>query len=661
MKYQRFISRGLLLPCLGGAVWSASATSWELFEVPRTFNLEVTDPYLRTDVEVEDQIQEAGSPSTSVTRQRILFQPAIGVSLGGWIYHPNLLHYDCRPEFGLDWQNTTVDPGEHGTDSHFLGRYHASMDVLGQKPYAVGLFADKDMTYRDYDFFSRVRVDSERYGVRSGYSTGRVPFTVSYQHYHELVDDLTRPTEFTEDVVSLNASHSRRDGRANTTLSYNLNDYTRVDDGFSEQTGLNQSLSLFDGETCGEAGWVRLSSLLNYNAISDTATPTDKLLIQENLRLQHTDRLASFYEYSYDFTGSGDSQTGVHQGRVGLRHQLYENLMSTFDVHGNTTQATSPGGDLDTSQFGPSLSEQYSRKLGTWLNLSVSYDGRFDRNERQATGQQISILDESHALSDGTLTFLNQPRVIASTIQMTDLSGTILYVQDLDYSVIPHGAMTEIRRIPGGRIPNGGIVLVDYVALLDPSGSYWSINNGLGFRLDFWDGRFALYGRWTTLNYSGADELDLRWTNDRLIGADSSWGWFRGGVEYEVMDSNLTPFDRLRLFQSANFQLSDRSTLSLDCDQAWTNYRDDDTKQDSYGFIARYQQRLTSTLFCRVEGGVRIDRGYTFDRDSGTARAELDWAVGKLRVKVGYEYGSESHPEDLTQRHYAYLRIRRTF
>jgi len=202
---------------------------------------------------------------------------------------------------------------------------------------------------------------------------------------------------------------------------------------------------------------------------------------------------------------------------------------------------------------------------------------------------------------------------------------------------------------------------VDYSALLDPSASYWSINNGVSFRLDFWKGRFALYGRWTTLDYSGGDELTLRWTNDRIIGADSTWRWFRGGVEYEVMDSNLTPFDRLRLFQSGHFQLSERATLSLDFDQSWTTFRDEDTEQDSYGFIARYQQRLTSTLTCSMEGGVRIDRGYTFDRDYGTVRTELDWAVGRLRVKLGYEYGGESHPQDLTQRHYAYLRIRRTF
>ena len=97
----------------------------------------------------------------------------------------------------------------------------------------------------------------------------------------------------------------------------------------------------------------------------------------------------------------------------------------------------------------------------------------------------------------------------------------------------------------------------------------------------------------------------------------------------------------------------------LDVDQRWTNFRDDGTQHTIYGFIARYQERFTPTLAWNVEGGMQIDRGPTFDRDYGVVRTGLDWAVGKLMVKVGYEFGSESHTTDLLQRHYAFLRIKR--
>ena len=661
MKLPRLISRGLLLTSLLGAVWEARAQERMLFESPNAYSLQLSDVYLRTDVEMEEQIQRAGTPTVSVTRQRILVEPAVGTGFAGWAYHPNLLQYSCLTELGLDWQYSHVDPSETGSDTHFLQRYHLALDFLRQKPYSLNLYADKDTIYRDYDFFNRARVDTEQFGARSGYSAGAVPFTIAYQHYHEVVDDPTRPTTLNENTISLQASNTRRSEQASTQLNYNFDDYSRQDDGFSDQSGLNQTVSLFDGEAWGQEGWIRLSSLLNYNSISETVTPTDKLLIQESLRLQHTERLTSFYEYAYDMNSSGDANADTHQGRAGLTHQLYENLTSTADVHGNTSHSQSPEGSREATRYGVMLNEQYSRRLSTWGNLFLGWTGGIDQEDRKASGDQLPIIGEPHTLSDGNLTFLDQPNVVFSSVRVTDKTGTIVYLLGLDYSLIPHGAITEIRRVTGGRIPNGSIVLVDYSSQLDPSARFTTFNNSLSFRLDFYQGLFAIYGRWTTLDYSGPQILNLRWIDDKVIGADSTWKWFRTGAEYEVMDSNLTPYDRLRLLQSGTFQISDSTTFGLDFDQSWTVFRDTDTHENSYGFIAHYQHRFTSSLAWNIEGGVRIDRGPTFDRDAGTLRTELDWAVGKLQVKVGYEYGNETHPTDMMQRHYGYLRMRRTF
>ena len=661
MRYRRLISRWLPVAWVSVTLWSAQAQPREVFGLPRTFSLQVAETYLRTDVEMERQLQEAGTPSTSVTRQRVLIQPALGLGLNGWAYHPNLLQYSSQTEFGLSWQDSRIDPGQHGTDSQFLQRYHLFLDFLSQKPYALALSADKDMTYRDYDFFSRVRVDSERYGARGGYSAGAVPINVAYQHYNETVDDPTRPTKLSQDTVSLTANSLRRSGQATTQLSYNLDYYTRQDDGFSDQKGMSQNAILFDSETFGPDEKHRLTSLLNLNSISETTMPTDKLMLQENLRLQHTETLASFYDYEYDYTSSGDANTRANQGRLGLTHQLYENLTTTPDIHGYTARSDAPGGWLDTTRYGTALDEQYTRRLGTWGNLSLGYDGAIDREERKANGQPLTIIEEMHTLSDSKLTFLNQPGVVQSSIRVTDKTGTLTYTLDLDYAVIPHGEMTEIRRITGGRIPDGSIVLVDYTTVLDPSASYTSYNNSVSFRLDCWQGLFAVYGRWTTLDYSGGERLNLRWMDDKIIGADSTWRWLHVGAEYELMDSNLSPYNRTRLFQSGNFKLTDTATVGLDVDQRWTSFRDQGTQQSSYGFIARYREQFTSALAWNVEGGMRIDRGPGFDRDYGIVRTELDWAVGKLKVKVGYEFSSESHPTDLMQRQFAYLRIKRDF
>ena len=630
-----------------------------LVEVPRKYSLRISDMYLQTDVQGDREIQKSGSSGDPLLHQRIIVEPVVGLSLGGWVYHPNLLEYDCQTEFGLGYQKAKMDPGESASDTHFLQRYHVTMTILKQKPYVTTLFADKDLTYRDYDFFSRVRVDSQRFGANSGYAAGEVPFSVAFQHYDEDVLDLTRPSHLSEDTFSLNGNSQRRSGKANTQFSYNLDRFFRQDDGFSNQGGLNQNVSVVDTENFGDRDWINLSSLLNYNSVTETPTPSNKLLLQELLQLQHTRRLRSFYEYAYDLSSTGDSDTSTHQGRLGLSYQLFDNLMSTFDVHGNLTQAAAPGTYLDTRRYGVSLNEQYTRTLGNWGNITLGYNGTVDHEERNASGTLLPIPQEAHTLTGYEWTALNKLSVV-EVRSVTSTNG-IAYQEGADYLVQTRGVITEIRRKEGGNIPDKSVVLVDYVIALDPSGQYTSYANGVYFRLDFWKGLFAIYGRWTTIDYRGGEDLTLRRLDDKIIGVDSTWRWLRAGAEYEVADSNYSPYQRTRFFQAVQFGTSDSATFGVDFDESWTTYPDSNTRQTAYGIIARYQQRLTAKLSWNVEGGVRQERGDSFDGNYGSARTELNWVVAKLNVKLGYEYGNESHPTDQRERHYIYLRARRSF
>jgi hypothetical protein len=661
MNYRR-----LILPCgvmalLGGGKGAALAQRLSQADMPRLFRLQIDQKYVDMNVEAEADFMQSGSPAITTERDRLLVQPALGLGLNGSIYHPNFINFDLDTELGLDWQWARITGDGEGTDANFLQRFHGSLDIMRQQPYSTSFYADKDLTYRDYDFFTRVRVDSERYGMRSGYSAGPVPFSLGAQHYEEVTDDFTRPASLTEDTVSFNAHNTRAAAHGDTELTYNLNRFTRVDDGYSDQHGLNQSVNVFDSESFGTDGLAVLSSLLNYNSMTETPVPNDKLLLQENLRLKHHRNFNSFYEYAFDTASSGDADSRTHQSRAGLNHQLYENLSTTFDLHGFNSEASSPGSALVTRRYGTTLGEQYNRRLGTWGNLFLGVNGTVDREERNADGQSLAILDEFHVLTDGTVTFLNQPSVDASTVEVTDLSHTFVYLEGLDYELIDRGLMTEIRRIPGGKIPNGGGILVSYTAVLQPSARYNAYTTGAQFRLDIWSGLIGLYGRWNFLDYSGAEQLQLRTLNDKVLGIDSTWRWLRAGGEYEWADSNFAPYERARLFQSALFRTGEGTTLGLDIDQTWSVFKDNNQKHKSLGFILRWEQALTSHLVWSTEGGVRFERDSTYDRDLATLRTGLNWVIGKLTMRIGYEFYREvSDSSDINERHYAVFRVRRS-
>ncbi len=661
MTCRAIIFRWIWLLILGLATWSAQPQvgGLILLEAPRQYSLRLTDIYLQTDAQFDRQLQENRTTGATDLHQRLVLEQVVGVGAAGWVYHPNLLEYVSNIELGGGYQDARVDPGKTASDLEPLLRYHFAMDLLKQKPYYTSVFADKDLTYRDYDFFSHVRVDSQRFGAHSGYAAGAVPLSISFQHYDEDVQDPTRPAQLTEDTLNFNSNNLRRSGKATTQLSYYLDRFSRRDDGFSYQRGLNQNLSVVDTESFGDRDWIHLSSLLNYSSVTESPTPSDKLLLQEQLQLEHTSRLRSFYDYSFDNSSSSGSDASTHQGRVGLGYQLFDNLSSTLDAHGNLTQASAPGSFLDTTRYGLSLNETYTRALGDWGNISLGYMGTVDHEERNASGAVLPISQEAHTLIGYDWVQLNKLSVVE--VLSVNATNGIAYQLDSDYLVRTRGVITEIRRKEGGNILDKSVVLVDYTIALDPSGQYNSYANGANFRLDFWKGLFAIYGRWTTLDYSGGEELTLRRLDDKIIGADSAWRWLRVGAEYEVADSNFLPYDRSHCFQSVVFRASDSATFGVDLDESWTTWRDTNTRQTAYGMIARYQQRLTATLALNAEGGMRRERGDSFDGDYASARTELIWAVAKLNVKLGYEYGNESHPNDRRDRQYFYLRLRRSF
>ena len=650
-----------LLALMGAAVRNAHAQIPADVEMPQAFQLYPGATYVEANIEAERAVSSAGVPSVSLTQQRLLIQPVLGLGINGSIYHPNLVAISLATELGLDWQGSQLVPGGSGSDANFLQRYHGELDLVRQQPYSTSFFADKDQTYRDYDFFSRVRVDTERYGGRTGYSAGPVPFSLTFQHYDEVTDDIFRPARLAEDTVAFSAQNLRDTAAGNTQLTYNFDSFQRQDDGFSNQRGLSQILSLFDTESFGREGWAHLNSLLNYSSLAETVLPTDMLLVHENLQLQHSPRLNSFYEYNFDTTSAGQADATTQQGRAGLTHQLYENLTTTLDLHGYQISASSPGNSLESSRFGTALGLQYVRNLSQWGNLTAGYAGTIDREDRSASGQSLSIIDEVHTLTDGSITFLNQPSVDISTIHVVASSHTMVYLPHIDYLVTSRGLMTEIQRLPGGKIPNGGKVLVSYSAVVEASAGFSSFDNSFNFRIDFWNGLVGVYGRWTKLDYSGGEQLHLRSLDDKIVGVDTTLGWLRAGAEHEVSDSNLAGYERDRLFESLLFSSVFGGNFGVDFDQNWTTYYDNQSQESSYGFLLHYDSVLAPNLSFNCEGGVQIQRGTTFDRNLAVARAGLDWTMGKLIVKLGYEYNLESHIYDSRERNYLFVRVRRNF
>ncbi len=661
-RYSRRWRRWARWMLLFGTPWGGLAASRDVAEEPRWMRLNITEAKISVESEGEFEQTQVKSDAAAISRDLVYVVPTMGLGVRGSVYHSNLFQYDLNAEGGVGWQEYRLDvPGQGAkTGLRDLQRYHAMVSLLKEKPFAVNFFADKERNTRDYDFFTRARVDSQRAGASAGYAEGPVPFRITAGQSEEHITGLANPMTYKDNTLNFTASNERRQG-SHTDISYDLDQYHRQETGYYNQEGIYHSANLRDMETFGRDDWVNLRTTMLYTRLDQTNLPSSSFSASELVTLRHSQQLETTYNYDFNQRDTGPVENQGHNGIASIRHRLYESLVSTFDVHAQSFSSQSPDTKQDTTRYGLGLNESYTKKLGDWGRLNLGYSIRADQEDRETLGQFIIVVGEAHTLKDGELTFLHQTGIVRSSIRVTDPSGAIVYHELLDYLILPSGEQTEIQRVAGGKIPNGAAVMVDYTALRQPSDSYQVLANYLQLRLDLFNGLLGLYGRANFVDNFGGESLILQNIADRVAGADITWRWLKAGAEYEDFDSNLSPYHAQRLFQTLRFELTESSALTFDFSQRWLKHTDNGLGQNSYDFIGRYNWRLGTRVAFNAEGGMRITRGFGYDQDLATARTDFDFHFGKLDLRTGYEFQDDNFLGELRTRHYFFVRATRKF
>jgi hypothetical protein len=641
------------------SVFDVQAARWGArVEEPQWFKLRFDEVYTKVNVEGQKESREIRGETSE--RDYLYIEPALGVGLRGSFYHPNLVDFRLAGEVGVSRQEVTLDPpGRTSESTKFLQRYNGGVTFLRARPYATSLFAEKDITYQDFDFFNRARVDRQRFGGDTGYRGRSASVSLNYSRLEEDITGLRFGAASNDENIFSYHVRNQRGKTGYTEIEYRRDEFRREQEGSLTLEGIEQTANLFDTEIWGKGDRNRLNSILQYHRLEGNTIDTRGLRLQESLESKHSRSLSSNWRYSFDIRTSGQADTESHEGGALLRHQLYESLTSVLDIHGSRINSESPDSTFLATRYGAGVDENYTKRLPAKSRLTLGYGIRLDREQRETTGQVLSVVDEPHALTDGVTVFLNQPNVVR-VIAVTDPAG-IPYSETLDYLIIPLGAQTEIRRIPGGRIPNGGTVLVDYTAAAPPSDAFTTLYQSGRVRLDLWDRFLAIYGRISDMSNYGGETLVLQEITDMVAGVEHSFRWFRAGAEYEDYRSNLTPFRALRAFQTFTFEHTDRFFLSLDFTESKTIYPNEGLAQRSVGFIGRLRARIAYPLFFTLEGGKRRERGRGLDQDQATARTGLEFAYGQLKVNAGYEFLDETFLGEHHVKHYYYLRAKRNF
>ena len=634
-------------------------------------------PVTSVGVEVDGSHENNRVGGTTSTYDQLFVTPLVGLGTSGSIYHPNLLAFDVNGELGWGWTRTSSSsPGfsQSQKSSEFTDRYLAQINLLQAKPYNASFFAAQDHTYQNYGSFDTFTVDSTRYGGRINEETDTLSLNADFGYRNENDSGFSGDTEIAETYLNFLGIQKRASGQ--TSLTYRIDQYDNTLDSSNRVSSLTQSVGVSDSEAFGQHKQITAATGVTYSQSQYSGQQLDAVNATENVSFHHTPKLDSYLMFNFATYQLHPSTANNLQGSYTVRHQLYDSLTSSPDVHGSCSDNSNPTSTSSTDRYGVGLYEGYNKRLTSQAHLTAGLGFVIDHEDDYSSGDVATTIDEPHVLYLPTSpnfrpVNLNQPKVIASSILV--MAGGVPLVDGTDYQVITSGELTQIQLIvpPSAQVlsllggnPNASLpVLVTYQSDSLNNASYELYTASAQFRVDLFQ-RYGVYGRWNWSGNNAPAGTVVQSLTDVVLGADYNWKWFRAGVEAEDYNCTYTHYEAARAYQNCTFRLDDKSTLALNFNQSFYSYSTGGT-QSQFLFLGRYNLQVFASLAWYVEGGGSAQEILGTEAFQGAARTGVNWSRGKLSVRAGYEYNNQytstgSWSQDLVKNR-VFLYMKRVF
>ena len=576
----------------------------------------------------------------------------------GSVYNPKFVDFDLdlgvSPQQHKEKSTGTLDDSFRNSQLYL---YHFNSSVLKDKPVSFLIFSDKEREIQNRDFFERQTINSSNYGGRIALRRDYLPLNLTFDHSQREINRSFRPDQNVDEETLSFYSEPTTKLTGPLHINYDHNKFNRLEENALDQNGVSDQIFLSNRRSFHKDQDMTLTSNLRYYTLQNTRDSKD-LNWNENVTVKHGPDLESFYTYNFVDRSSEEISTAQHNIDVGLRHKLYENLLTMFNLRGSSLESTS----FDEKIAGFSWEEDYQKKVGpavVHLGAGLIYDDKV----RQSSGLFLNITDESHVLSDSSTVFLNEAGADITTIEVTNTAKTITFIRDTDYRIVEQSAgIVELRRILGGSIANGDTVLVGYITKNNPSFSYVSFQDHYRFSLDFFKETLTIYYALRKQQYpriKSENNLILEKVDDATVGYELHLGGLTLGTEYEDYDANLTPYNALRINESYVWNISPRGTFNVHAREDFINLPEDN--RQFYDVREEYSLRLTRGSLWNLEAGYRWQNGQDINLKNISSRTNYRVNAGPVSWEIGYEHEQERSLNDFFQNHFFYTKFRRAF
>jgi hypothetical protein len=435
--------------------------------------------------------EERKTPSLKTITTEQKFRESITLETTGWLYHPDLM--DFHLAFEPEWQQETYRQNQVATQpTHAYDRntsllkYDLDATLLRRKPVSMNFFANRKTAQIDLTNARNSDIESDTLGTRLRFNNPTLPVSVALINRKIDQNGFYQSNE-DRDEVQVTARHNLKKSATQLNMRYNHSDTTHTTFETTDISSQTMNTELTNAYFFTDDNRVRLDSQIynlqaEYNGLDQT-----NWIVSENLFWTHRKNLLSRYRADYNRYEFGGSVNDEKRLSAGLTHYFRDRL--TTDL--GASAATNDFDDGSEDRYKTNIDLLYRRPI-PWG--SVELGAAYDYGQTMRSGSQQVIPTQTQlTLSTGTESYLEKENVDLGSIVVTDLSGTTVYTENIDYQVATVGPLVGISRTLMGAIEDGQQVIVHYSYRIDTAYDDSRFGQKYRFDLALWSFLYLSY------------------------------------------------------------------------------------------------------------------------------------------------------------------------
>ena len=628
------------------------------------FQLTKLDSYLAFRYLLDEQIISTGGVDTLQDR-RPTFQEEYAVATQSYIYHPNFLNMDIGGSLLLDQSRFESLNTENQSNSELLN-FNTRLNFLSKKPYPLSLYYDKQNPSVSTGLGGRFIQENIKYGVDF---TLQEPFspvqltinsfqlTSKGEGFDQIVNDVQQQTSVRLYHAYGSGDHFQVSLLSNDLQSQSGNPSLPI---IARKTSTD-SVSIDSRNLYGELDQLQFTNVMSYSEQHEYPVRED-LRIAPNIRWIHSDSLNSFYRFNLSDSTEENIKNRNEKLALGLSY-FKPHVNGTFDIHGESSEATG----ISYDNLGSNVSLAYDRDTAAG-NLRIAYSGNLDVRNQRSDIALFEVFSEALSLQNIDFATLGHDFIDVSTLVISNVGRTQIYMEDVDYRIIVIGTQTQVQRLASGSIISGQPLVVDYSYQTGGSFEYSNINNNLQLEWALSD-FYNLYIRYKNNRQKlrqGAPNIPLNSVNSTTSGMRVDRpllnGINLGGEAYlENHQEDINPYVRKNLDAYIEMPLPSLTNIRLSARRVLVDNEKSVEDVDLAAYILRIQSRPWLRVNMAFESSYEEDSGGTIDRLIRSHRLKFDWRYRQLNFAALAHYSTEEQGAQRRDRWAIKLLLRRDF